>query len=773
MATTTLDGIQSLGDPLLENSWELRSRDTSRREFVAETGAAALFALCSGGLVALAGSAAPPLWLSVLLVGLYALVSRVEFPVGAGYVVPTQLVLVPMLLLLPPAVVPPLVAAGMMLGAVGDWVTRRGRADRVLFSVPDAWHALGPAVVLSFAGDLHGALPPADVLVLAFVAGCGVDMLSATLREAAALGIAPGLQLRAMAQVWIADACLAPIGLVAAQTGNGGFVVLLLPLAGLLLMLSRDRSARIEHAHRSLQLVRHERARLQSAVRRMGEAFASKLDLDAVLDIMLRGSLEAVDADAALLTISAPGCTRALQQGATGDLLDALRDAAESVAPDRDGTQLLQNEIWTLVLPFTLDPSAESATGIVCLARRDRPFGKDEIALLAELARRAAAAGSDILAHNELREQAFTDPLTGLGNRRSLRADLERRCASADTASPSLLLLFDLDGFKSYNDTFGHLAGDSLLALLGSRLSAAARPHGAAYRLGGDEFCVLMDVPDEHLSGTIASAADALTEHGEGFAIGPSYGAVLVPHEAANPDQALQRADERMYERKTGRRASAARDQVAEVLRRTMEVKQPQLGSHSSGVAQLAVAVARRLGMAGEQLDEVGRAAELHDVGKVGIPDRILNKPGPLDRAEWDFMRQHTILGERILSAAPALRPIAVIVRASHERWDGKGYPDGLAGEDIPAAARIVAVCDAYEAMTADRAYSPAIDPEDACDELRAMAGTQFAPEVVEAFVAEIASSAAKASDTTSTDGEAAQITARVRGLLGSAAAAS
>ena len=766
MSTTTLDETQSLGDPLLAEAWELRSRRASRRELLAESGAAALFGLCCGALLAVSGGGAPPFWLSVLFVALYALVSRVSFPVGAGHAVPTQVVLVPMLLLLPPAAVPPLAAAGLVLGTFVEWTTGRGGPQRILFSVPDAWHALGPAAVLAIAGDPHGGIPDAEVLLLAFAAGCFVDMASAMLREAAALGIAPGLQLRAMAQVWLADACLAPIGLLVAQAAGDASVLLVVPLAGLLLMLARDRSARIEHAHQSLELVRRERTRLQSAVRRMGEAFAAKLDLDAVLDIALRGSLEAVDADAALLAVSVPGCTRALQLGTAPELVDALRDAAESAGPGRHGDQVRQHEVWTLVLPFALEPAADVAPGVMCLARRDRPFQEDEIALLAELARRAATAATDILAHNELREQAFTDPLTGLGNRRSLRADLDRRCASEHAASPSLLLLFDLDGFKAYNDTFGHLAGDSLLALLGSRLTAAARPHGEAYRLGGDEFCVLMDVPED-LDGAIAAAAAALTEYGDEFAIGPSYGAVLVPHEAANPDQALQRADERMYARKTGRRASAARDQVADVLMRTMEAKQPQLDSHSSGVAQLAVGVARRLGMSGEQLDEVGRAAELHDVGKVGIPDRILNKPGPLDRAEWDFMHQHTILGERILSAAPALRPIAAIVRASHERWDGTGYPDRLAGKDIPAAARIVAVCDAYQAMTSDRTYSRALGHEAACRELRAMAGTQFDPEVVEAFLAEIAVSDAKDTLHASSDSEIAEISARVRELLG------
>jgi HD-GYP domain-containing protein (c-di-GMP phosphodiesterase class II) len=158
--------------------------------------------------------------------------------------------------------------------------------------------------------------------------------------------------------------------------------------------------------------------------------------------------------------------------------------------------------------------------------------------------------------------------------------------------------------------------------------------------------------------------------------------------------------------------------------------------AHLVGVAELALAVAREVGMDGEQLDELARAAELHDVGKIAIPEEILRKPGPLDPDEWAFVRRHTVIGERILGAAPALRPVARIVRSTHERWDGGGYPDGLAGDEIPLGARIVAVCDAYEAMVSDRPYRPALSPDLAVDELRAHAGTQFDPKVVEVFTA-------------------------------------
>jgi putative nucleotidyltransferase with HDIG domain len=291
-------------------------------------------------------------------------------------------------------------------------------------------------------------------------------------------------------------------------------------------------------------------------------------------------------------------------------------------------------------------------------------------------------------------------------------------------------------------------------------------PYGEAYRLGGDEFCAVLSIEEEHLEDVLATATRALRESGEEFTISASYGVVLVPHEADTLEQALQLADERMYSQKYGR--SGAREQARDVLMRTMQAKQPTLREHSSEVAQLAMAVASRLGMVGEQVDEIARAAELHDVGKVGIPDAILDKPAALDATEWEFMHQHTILGERILNAAPALRPVARIVRASHERWDGTGYPDGLSSAEIPRGARIVAVCDAYEAMTSDRAYRPALTHDAACDELRAMAGSQFDPEVVQAFINELQRRGSSAFAPASADVDApVQVVAeRVRTLL-------
>jgi two-component system, cell cycle response regulator len=332
------------------------------------------------------------------------------------------------------------------------------------------------------------------------------------------------------------------------------------------------------------------------------------------------------------------------------------------------------------------------------------------------------------------RQEALTDSLTGLRNRRSLMADLEQELPAATHANPRALVLFDLDGFKEYNDTFGHPAGDGLLARLGLRLADAVGGHGRAYRLGGDEFCVLLEPGAAGVAPLVAACAGALTERGEGFEVTPSHGSVLSPQEVVDAAEALQIADRRMYARKGGRRMSPAR-QSRDVLLRMLSEHQPALHAHLRGTAELALAVGRELGMAPEALDEVARAAELHDLGKIAIPDAIVDKAGPLDETEWSFMRRHPIIGERILLAAPALRPVAGLVRASHERYDGSGYPDGLKGDQIPLGARVVSICDAFDAMISDRPYRERLTEAEALEELRRYAGRHFDPEVVQVFV--------------------------------------
>ena len=347
----------------------------------------------------------------------------------------------------------------------------------------------------------------------------------------------------------------------------------------------------------------------------------------------------------------------------------------------------------------------------------------------------------------ELKVAADTDGLTGLGNRRRLSAALENAVKIGSADRPVLLTIFDLDGFKFYNDTYGHPAGDALLVRLADQLVRSLDDGSDAFRMGGDEFCVVarLSAVDRALD-VAALAAESLSEHGEGFTVTASYGAVLIPIETTDVTEALRLADQRMYAQKSSSRMSAPR-QATDVLMQVIGERNAELSHHLSEVAVLAGAVSLRLGLSQEEAEEVKRAAMLHDIGKLAIPESILAKPGPLTAHEWDFVRQHTLIGERIIGAAPSLAASAQIVRSSHEWWDGTGYPDGLAGENIPLGARIVAVCDAFDAMTSTRPYRARRSPAEAVHELRRCAGTQFDPAVVDAFVAELESLSAPVAD--------------------------
>ena len=334
------------------------------------------------------------------------------------------------------------------------------------------------------------------------------------------------------------------------------------------------------------------------------------------------------------------------------------------------------------------------------------------------------------------RGEAITDALTGLGNRRLLLRDLdlELEAEHRGDESSTLLAIYDLDGFKGYNDTFGHPAGDALLSRLGHKLQATVDGEGRAYRLGGDEFCLLADVTPAGVGEILERSIVALSESGEGFEISCSFGAVILPEEAGHTEGALRLADERLYAQKHGKRTE--RDRPHELLLAALYEREPGLHSHLQGVAELAAETGRRLGLADTELNDLLRAAQLHDIGKIAIPDQIIQKPGPLEEEEWVFVRQHSVVGERIVAASPALRSIGPIVRSTHERWDGGGYPDGLAGEQIPLASRVIAVCDAFAAMTAARPYRPALGEPEALEQLQANSGTQFDPAVVDALVA-------------------------------------
>jgi diguanylate cyclase (GGDEF)-like protein/putative nucleotidyltransferase with HDIG domain len=355
---------------------------------------------------------------------------------------------------------------------------------------------------------------------------------------------------------------------------------------------------------------------------------------------------------------------------------------------------------------------------------------------------------------------ALTDPLTGLANHRSFQERVQRELIGAEARNaPFTLCMIDIDDFKRVNDLFGHPAGDSVLAQVGARL----RQNGEAFRLGGDEFALLLPTqcPEEALP--IAQnvlARIASIDLGDIGSVTASAGIASFPAQAFDRDELIRLADSALYWAKEHgknrvhvyrpevvelaelRRLAhgpdrAARFRAAASLAKAVDARDTYTGSHSTRVAELAAWIAARLGLDAEHVQLARLAGSLHDLGKLAIPEEILRKPGPLTPPERLVLERHPQIGFRMLESL-GVEPVAEWVLHHHERWDGMGYPEGLAGDEIPLGARIVFVADAYDAMTSDRAYRGRLTPPEAVAELERCAGTQFDPEIVAVVAREL-----------------------------------
>jgi two-component system cell cycle response regulator len=321
---------------------------------------------------------------------------------------------------------------------------------------------------------------------------------------------------------------------------------------------------------------------------------------------------------------------------------------------------------------------------------------------------------------------------TGLRTRAHLQADLAR--LNGIPARLELLAIHAEDGLDA-----SLLTGSDaeLPQQLGQALNSAAERQGArAYRLDGTLYAFLGPIEGPALT-PAASAQRELGSLSERLARGAVRGEARIPDEAPDGTSALAMAHERLRARSRWQRLSSER-QVRDVLLQILSERRaggsavalPRVAAHAIGVG-------RRLGLALGALDDIVRAAEMQDIGMLAVPEAVLRKRGTLEPEEWAMIRRHPVIGERILAAAPALSPVARLVRSSYERFDGSGYPDGLHGEAIPLGSRVIAVCVAYDAMTSARPYREPLSATAAFEELRRCAGLQFDPMVVAAFCAE------------------------------------
>jgi two-component system cell cycle response regulator len=388
-------------------------------------------------------------------------------------------------------------------------------------------------------------------------------------------------------------------------------------------------------------------------------------------------------------------------------------------------------------------------------------------------------------AYATIQKQALTDALTGLPNHRAVMDQLEKELDRARRFDrPFSLLFFDADRFKHVNDTYGHGTGDAVLRQIGERVGSLSCGGETLGRFGGEEFVLLLPEADaseasavaERIRAAIAARPMATEEVTDGILMSVSMGVATYPADGEEGKALLSQADEAMYLAKRlgrnqvrtaaeGRLASANPElqlllqeaERGEALERQgqspqqikegymlkmissllflVEQRDPSMHEHSQRVSTLATAIAQELALEPSEVFKIGSAALLHDVGKVGLPDVLLEKAGPLSPDERELLKEHPQLGAQILQTNPFLHDLMPIVLHHHERWDGTGYPDHLAGELIPLAARIIAVAESYDTMLRGFSYQVSHSPEEAIAELQRGAGTQFDPRIVQCFL--------------------------------------
>jgi diguanylate cyclase (GGDEF)-like protein len=409
-----------------------------------------------------------------------------------------------------------------------------------------------------------------------------------------------------------------------------------------------------------------------------------------------------------------------------------------------------------LAIAFAPTQAAVLALALLLLAASAAGFWRSRRSAAERLAaeQRARAQAEQI---------ARIDPLTGISNRRDAMETLDRELARGSRhETPVGVLIFDIDRFKRINDDHGHAGGDIVLVEIATRLRAETRQWDTAARIGGEEFCVI--APNMESEDALAELGERLRlaisrrpielANGVALPVTVSGGAALLAGDEESADYALECADRALGAAKRRGRNRLLRFShleagdlraeqpqclhLAEAIALAGDLREGAPALHSCEVAELAAEIGRRLGLSEDALLRVRLGGWLHDVGKIAIPDSILTKRGPLSADEWEIIKTHPAAGDALLRNFPELAPACAAVRHHHERHDGSGYPDRLSGTDIPLEARIIAVADAYSAMTSPRPYQEARSRTDAIDELRRCAGSQFDPAIVEALADEL-----------------------------------
>ena len=548
--------------------------------------------------------------------------------------------------------------------------------------------------------------------------------------------------------------------------------------------LAEDISSRVAVSLEKEYLQEQLRKREQelALVNRLAGVITSSLNIQEVYDVFIAGLREVVDVDFATIVLIEGDelyfsvlCTEVGSAWQTGERLSLKGTATKWVAERkkalveldlaqsrrfRTGEEYIKRGIRSIVyLPLLV--KGEAIGCLIIASRRPKAYSPGEVRLLERLAAQIAAPVENSRLYAKAEQRARIDELTGLFNRRHfderIKQEIDRHSRYRGMLS---LILIDLDFFKDFNDKKGHLAGDKMLAKVGRLMEMSVRNVDMAFRYGGDEFAVLLPqattddafVVAERIRGRIASEMGS-----KQAGITVSLGLASWPSDGVTPDEMFNAADRALYyaKRTGGNRTSVVSKMLPSLtetvapeidiereslntiyaLAATIEARDPYTYGHSRKVGRYAVALAEALGLPSEKVAIVSTAALLHDIGKIGIPDEVLNKVTELEPEEWELIRSHSKLSAAIVGHVPSLIPCLPAILHHQERWDGTGYPSGLKGEAIPLEARILAVADTFDAMTSPRSYRGPMPYKEVLEELKRCAGSQLDPKLVEAFL--------------------------------------
>ena len=402
--------------------------------------------------------------------------------------------------------------------------------------------------------------------------------------------------------------------------------------------------------------------------------------------------------------------------------------------------------------------------GVMALARTNGKFSYGDRALVESVALEAGTALQNARLYSEAAERANRDSVTKLFNHRAVQEQLHATLARCRRSGGQFsIVMMDLNNFKFFNDTYGHPVGDDVLRNVARALEEASRESDVLGRYGGDEFIMLL--PDTDAQGTLEACARIKSSldarylepvAGTRLPISISFGWSSYPADGENVLDLLTAADQHLYNHKRGdasRLISSAKAANQDELRRlktravggsfgvldalvtAIDNKDHYTRHHSEEVTYLSLLVARELGYSEPQLEAVRISGLLHDVGKIAVPDDVLRHPGKLDREQWNIMQQHPVFGALIVKDVPHLDAVGDGIKYHHEKWDGSGYPENLAGEEIPVMGRLLAMGDCYSALTTDRPYRKGWTPEAALEEIAKCAGTHFDPKLCAIFL--------------------------------------